>query len=337
MNDGQAQPVMQHADVVVIGAGVAGLTAAMIAAGHGVSTLVVEQLAPGGQVATIETIQNFPGFPEGIAGYELGPLLQQQAEAAGAVVQLDSVSTIAVDGSDYRVICTDEEIATRAVIIAAGSSLRQLGVPGEAEFTGRGVSHCAACDGPLFKGQPVIVVGGGDSAFDEALVLAGHASEVTLIHRGSSPSARACAIAQLAALPHVRIIANAEVVAIEGDKALTGITIRRGAAIEHKPCRAVFAYIGLEPRTGFLQDLIALDAGGHIVTDLMMRASRPGLFAAGDIRAGSVNILASVAGDAATAAISAVRYLRMARENKNTEWEGHDFGVAERSRTASGR
>jgi thioredoxin reductase (NADPH) len=120
MNDGQAQPVMQHADVVVIGAGVAGLTAAVIAAGQGVSTLVIEQLAPGGQVATIETIRNFPGFPDGIAGYELGPLLQQQAEAAGAVVQLDSVSTIAVDGSDYRVICADEEIATRAVIIAAG-------------------------------------------------------------------------------------------------------------------------------------------------------------------------------------------------------------------------
>jgi thioredoxin reductase (NADPH) len=328
---------MQHADVVVIGAGVAGLTAAMIAAGHGVSTLVIEQLAPGGQIATIETIRNFPGFPDGVAGYELGPLLQQQAEAAGAVIQLDTVSAIAAADGGYRLICADQEIAARAVIIAAGSSLRKLGVPGEAEFTGRGVSHCAACDGPLFKGQPVIVVGGGDSAFDEALALAGYASEVTLVHRGPAPSARPCVIAQLAALPHVRIIADAEVVAIEGDKVLTGIAIRRGAAIEHKPCRAVFAYTGLEPRTGFLQDLIALDADGHILTDLMMRASRPGLFAAGDIRAGSVNMLASVAGDAATAAISAVRYLQAAQKTKNAEWEGNDFGVAERSRTASGR
>jgi thioredoxin reductase (NADPH) len=328
---------MQHADVVVIGAGVAGLTAAMIAAGHGVSTLVIEQLAPGGQIATIETIRNFPGFPDGVAGYELGPLLQQQAEAAGAVIQLDTVSAIAAADGGYRLICADQEIAARAVIIAAGSSLRKLGVPGEAEFTGRGVSHCAACDGPLFKGQPVIVVGGGDSAFDEALALAGYASEVTLVHRGPAPSARPCVIAQLAALPHVRIIADAEVVAIEGDKVLTGIAIRRGAAIEHKPCRAVFAYTGLEPRTGFLQDLIALDADGHILTDLMMRASRPGLFAAGDIRAGSVNMLASVAGDAATAAISAVRYLQAAQKTKNAEWEGNDFGVAERGRTASGR
>jgi thioredoxin reductase (NADPH) len=328
---------VQHADVVVIGAGVAGLTAAMIAAGHGVTTLVVEQLAPGGQVATIETIRNFPGFPDGIAGYELGPLLQQQAEAAGAVVQLDSVSAIAFDGGAYRLICAEDEIVARAVIIAAGSSLRKLGIAGETELAGRGVSHCAACDGPLLKGQPVVVVGGGDSAFDEALVLAGHASEVTAVHRGAHPSARASAVAQLAALPHVHILANAELVSIEGDTKVTGVVIRRGAVTEHRPCRAIFAYIGLEPRSSFLQDVVALDAEGHIVTDPMMRTSRPGLFAAGDIRAGSVNLLASVAGDAATAAISAVRYLQLARENNSTDREGGDFGVAERSRTASGR
>jgi thioredoxin reductase (NADPH) len=328
---------MQQADVVVIGAGVAGLTAALIAAGQGASTLVIEQLAPGGQIATIETIRNFPGFPQGVAGYELGPLLQQQAEAAGAVVQLDSVSGIAAEDGNYRVICAGKEIMTRAAIIAAGSTLRRLEVPGEAEFTGRGVSHCASCDGPLFKGLPIVVVGGGDSAFDEALVLAGHASEVTVVHRGSAPSARPFAIAQLAALPNVRILANAEVVAIEGDKAVTGIAIRRGAVVERKACRAVFAYVGFEPRTDFLRGLVALDASGHIVTNLMMRASRPGMFAAGDIRAGSVNLLAAVAGDAATAAISAVRYLRTTSDNKNTNREGNDFGVAERSRIASGR
>lgn len=327
---------MQHADVVVVGAGIAGLTAAMIAAGHGVSTLVIEQLAPGGQVATIEKVRNFPGFPDGIAGYELGPLLQQQAEAAGAVFQLDSVSAVAAGDGAYRVICAENEIAARAVIFAAGSSMRKLGISGEAEFTGRGVSHCASCDGPLFKGQPVTVVGGGDSAFDEALVLAGYASEVTVIHRGSAPSARPAAIALLAALPHIRIVADAEVVAIEGDTRVTGVAIRRGGQTEHRACRAVFAYTGLEPRSSFLQGIVALDAGGHIVTDLMMSASRPGLFAAGDIRAGSVRLLASVAGDAATAAISAVRYLQPARDNK-IDWEGDAFGVAERSRSASVR
>ena len=328
---------MQHADVVVIGAGVAGLTAAMIAAGHGVRTQVVEQLATGGQVATIEKIRNFPGFPDGIAGYELGPLLLQQAEAAGAIVQLDSVASIAAVDGVYRLICAEDEIAARTVIIAAGSSLRKLGIAGEAEFAGRGMSHCAACDGPLFKGLPVVVVGGGDSAFDEALVLAGHASEVTVFHRGSAPSARPSAVAELAAMPNVRIVSGAEVMAIEGDARVTGVAIRRGGKVEYQACSAVFAYIGLEPRTGFLQGLVALDAGGHIVTDSMMRTSRPGLFAAGDIRAGSVNMLASVAGDAATAAISAVRHLQTGHENKNIDWEGSDLGVAERSRSASGR
>jgi thioredoxin reductase (NADPH) len=184
----------------------------------------------------------------------------------------------------------------------------------------------------------VIVIGGGDSAFDEALVLAAHASAVTLIHRGSGPTARPAAVAQLAALPHVRILSRAEAVAIEGDTTgVTGVAVCRGAQVERTPCRAVFAYTGLEPRTGFLRDLVALDADGHIVTDQMMRASRPGLFAAGDIRAGSVRLLASVAGDAATAAISAVRYLQAAREDKDMDWRGNDLGVAERSRSASGR
>jgi thioredoxin reductase (NADPH) len=328
---------MLHSEVVIIGGGVAGLTAAMIAAGQGVSTLVIEQLAPGGQVATIEAIRNFPGFPDGVAGYELGPLLQQQAEAAGALVQLDCVSAVVAGDGGYRVICAGEEIVAQAVIIAAGSSLRKLGIPGEAEFAGRGVSHCAACDGPLFRGQAVAVIGGGDSAFDEALVLAAHASEVTIVHRGPSPSARPAAVAQLAALPHVRIVANAEITAIEGDGQVAGVVIRRGAETERKPCRAVFAYPGLEPRSDFLRSMVAFDAEGRIETDLMMRTSRPGLFAAGDIRAGSVRLLASVAGDAATAAISAVGYLRMARDNDSFDWQGDDFGAGKRSRSASGR
>jgi thioredoxin reductase (NADPH) len=332
---------MREADVVVVGAGVAGLTAAMIAASHGVSTLVLEQLAPGGQVSTIEKIGNFPGFPDGIAGYEIGPLLQQQAEAAGAAVELETVSAIEAGESGYRVICAGGEIAARAVIIAAGSTLRKLGILGESEFAGRGVSHCASCDGPLFKDQPVTVVGGGDSAFDEALVLAGFASEVTLVHRGPAPVARASAVALLSGLPNVRIVADAEIVAIEGDARVSEIAIRRGGEISRQPCRAVFAYVGLEPQTGWLKDFVALDADGHIVTDMMMRTSCPGIFAAGDIRAGSVKMLASVAGDAATAAVGAVQYLRAAREDDskttNRTWEGNSLGVAGRSRSASGR
>jgi thioredoxin reductase (NADPH) len=328
---------MREADVVVVGAGVAGLTAAMIAASHGVSTLVLERLAPGGQVATIEKIGNFPGFPDGIAGYEIGPLLQQQAEAAGAGVELETVSAIEAGEGGYRVICAGGEIAARTLIIAAGSTLRKLDISGESEFTGRGVSHCASCDGPLFRDQPVTVIGGGDSAFDEALVLTGFASDVTLVHRGPAPLARASAVALLSVLHNVRIVADAEIVAIEGDARVSEIAIRSGGEISRQPCRAVFAYVGLEPQTGMLKDFVALDAAGHIVTDMMMRTSRPGIFAAGDIRAGSVKMLAAVAGDAATAAIGAVQYLREACANNNRTWEGSSLGVAGRSRSASGR
>ncbi|PDT74153.1 FAD-dependent oxidoreductase [Bradyrhizobium sp. C9] len=328
---------MQDADVVVIGAGVAGLTAAMIAAERGANTLVIEQSMPGGQVATIERIRNFPGYPDGVAGYELGPLLQQQAEAAGAAVRLDRVSALVPGDGAFRVVCGEDEVVARTVIMAAGSSLRQLGVAGEAEFVGRGVSHCAACDGPLFTGQAVAVVGGGDSAVDEALVLAGHASELTLVHRGRSPSARSPAIAQLAALPHVSIVSDADVVAIEGDRQVRAIVIRRGEQIERTTCGAVFVYPGLEPRSALLRDLVALDSDGHIETDLMMRTSLPGLFAAGDIRSRSVRLLASVAGDAATAAISAIRYLQTDSDKNWDCWQGDDLGVGKRSRSASGR
>ncbi|WJR78223.1 FAD-dependent oxidoreductase [Bradyrhizobium sp. NP1] len=332
---------MQDADVVVIGAGVAGLTAAAIAAKHGLSTLVIEQLAPGGQVATIENVQNFPGFPDGIAGYELGPLLQQQAEAAGALMQLDTVSAIAADGASYRVTCAGETIAARAVIIAAGSSLRKLGVSGESELTGRGVSHCAACDGPLFKGKPVVVAGGGDSAFDEAATLAGFASEILIVHRGPHPRARRPAVEQLAAKPDVTIMAEAEIATIHGATSVTGVDVRTRDGTLHKACSAVFGYVGLQPRTGWLDGFVATDTEGRIVTDAMMQTSRPGVFAAGDIRAGAVCLLAAAAGDAATAATAAAQYLhagpQRSGENKTKRSPGGTaIADGERSRVASG-
>jgi len=326
---------MRQADVVIVGAGVAGLSAAMITAAHGARTLVLEQLVPGGQIAGVEMIGNVPGFSDSVAGYELGPLLQQQAERAGAIVELEGVSAISVEEVGYRIACSRDDILARAVIVAAGSSLRALDVPGERELAGRGISHCAACDGPLFKGQPVVVVGGGDSAFDEAAALASFASEVTVIHRGREPAARAAAVMRLTALDHVTTVADAEVTAIEGDRHVEAVTIRHGNRVERKACRAVFVYAGLEPRSQIVRDLVSLDLEGHIITDLMMRTSRPGVFAAGDVRAGSVKLLAAVAGDAATAAIGAIRYLRTNDENKNMIGQGDDLGAAERVRIGS--
>src|SRR5215813_4931949 len=175
---------MREFDLVVIGAGVAGLTAAMHAARAGLSVAVVERMGVGGQIAAAERIENFPGFPQGVSGAELGPLLHEQAEAAGAEFVLDTVEGLTVD-DDWRVVnAVSEPLKARAVIVAAGSALKSLGVPGEEAFLGRGVSHCASCDGHFFAGQDVCVIGGGDSALDEALVLAEHASGVKLLHRG---------------------------------------------------------------------------------------------------------------------------------------------------------
>jgi thioredoxin reductase (NADPH) len=274
--------------------------------------VVVEQLAPGGQIANAENIGNFPGFPDGIAGYELFPMLQQQAEDAGAAFQLDTVRTIQGDDRGYTVSCESQSISTTSVILAAGSTLKQLGVDGEEVFRGRGVSHCAACDGPLFKGQPTIVVGGGDSAFDEALVLAQFASEVTVVHRGRHSAARDATVRLVEATANIRVLPNAEIAAIIGDEKVTGVQVRSGGRLELKPCRGVFVYVGLVPATGFLQGFVDLDADGRIVTDPMLRTSRPGVFAAGDIRGQCSGLLASIAGDGATAGWAAAGYARAA-------------------------
>jgi thioredoxin reductase (NADPH) len=307
---------MQEADVVIVGAGVAGLIAATTAAGYGLRTLVVEQLAPGGQIANAENIRNFPGFPDGIAGYELFPILQQQAEDAGAAFQLDTVLAIQGDDGGYMVNCESQSISATSVILAAGSTLKQLGVDGEEMLRGRGVSHCAACDGPLFKGQPTIVVGGGDSAFDEALVLAGFASEVTVVHRGRHPAARDATVRLVEATANIKVLPDTEVAAIIGDGKVTGVQLRSGDRFELKSCRGVFVYVGLLPATGFLQGFVDLDADGRIVTDLRLRTSRPGVFAAGDVRAQCSGLLASIAGDGATAGWAAAGYARTADRRK---------------------
>jgi len=302
---------MQDFDLVIVGAGVAGLTAAMVAARHGLSVTVVDQLGVGGQVSTAERIENFPGFPQGVAGHELGPLLHEQAEAAGATFMLDTVAALQV-GTRHLVRCAGEELRAPAVIIAAGSSLRALGIPGEERLTGHGVSHCASCDGPFFKGQEVGVVGGGDAAVDEALVLAEHAERVTIFHRGSALRAQQALIARAGANARIAVALNTVVEEIMGGDAVSAVRLHDAASgtTRTQDLNAVFIYVGLEPNTAFLHGAVALDPAGHIETDILMRCSVGGIFAAGDIRKGSVRQLAAVAGDGATAAIAAWHYLK---------------------------
>jgi thioredoxin reductase (NADPH) len=305
---------MREFDLVIVGAGVAGLTAAMFAGRYGLKPAVVERMGPGGQIINAERIENFPGFPQGVGGHELGPLLHEQAEAAGAEFLLDTVEAMEPSeaGVEHHVVrAAGESLRTRAIIVAAGSALRSLGIPGEEKFLGRGVSHCASCDGAFFAGQHVCVIGGGDSALDEALVLAGHASRVTVLHRGERLDAQRALRDRVAANRKIEIALQTMVDEIVGEQAVSGVRLRdvRTGTSRLAPVKGVFVYVGLEPNTAFLRGALALDAAGHIETDIMMRTSLAGVFAAGDIRAGSVAQLAAAAGDGATAAISAFRYL----------------------------
>jgi thioredoxin reductase (NADPH) len=302
---------MQDFDLVVVGAGIAGLTAAAFAARHGLKVAVIERMGAGGQIVNAESIENLPGFPHGIAGHELGPLLHEQAETAGAEVRLDSVEAIELDGALRIVRGAAETLRARAVIIAAGSAQRPLGVPGEAQLSGKGVSHCASCDGPLLAGREVCVVGGGDSALDEALVLARHAARVTLFHRGARLRAQQALQDKAAATRRIEIVLQTSVEEILGQDTVSGVRLRAAAtgASRIESVKGVFIQVGLAPNTAFLRGLLALDPSGHITADIMMRTSVEGIFAAGDIRKDSVAQLAAAAGDGATAAIAAVRYL----------------------------
>ena len=302
---------MRDFDVIVVGAGTAGTTAAMFAARLGLRVAVVEQRGPGGQILTASNVENFPGFLQGIAGHELGSLLHEQAEAAGAEILLDTVEAMAIDG-DLRILtCASETLQARAIVIAAGSAFRPLGVPGEEKFSGKGVSHCASCDGPFFKDRHVCVIGGGDSALDEALVLTEYAAGVTVFHRGDRVAAAQTLVDRANASGKIEIVCSTVVEEIVGEEMVAAVVLKdltSGATRAH-PIAGVFIFVGLEPNTAFLNGVLALDSSGHIEADIMMQTSIDGVFAAGDIRKHSVAQCAAAAGDGATAAIAAHRYL----------------------------
>ena len=301
----------QNYDVIVIGGGMAGLTAGMYAARHGLNTAIVEQMMAGAQIINLERIENYPGFPQGIAGYELGPATQEQAMNAGVEMLMDTAVGVSADG-DYLVVAGDGGDAYRgkAVIMAAGSSLRTLGIPGEEEFFGRGVSHCATCDGPLYMGQTVAVVGGGDSAADEALTLTEYTERVILFHRGDALDAQQVLQDRIAAEPKIEVRYNAEVVEVLGEDTVSGVRVRSADGENVEPVGGLFVYVGLEPNSASVADLVPLDNAGHIPVGLAMDTPQAGLFAAGDIRQQSAAQLVASAGDGATAAIAAFRYIR---------------------------
>ena len=278
----------QNFDVIIIGGGMAGLTAGIYSARHGLSTAIVEQMMAGAQIINLERIENFPGFPQGIAGYELGPATQEQAMNAGVEVLMDTVESVSAEGDFLRVAGEGGgSYLGKAVIMAAGSTLRTLGIPGEEEFLGR-----------------------GDSAADEALTLTEYTDRVILFHRGDDLDAQQVLRDRITAEPKIEVRFNSEVVEVVGEDTVTGVRVRGADGENVEPVSGLFVYVGLEPNSSPVSELVPLDNAGHIPVGLSMDTPQPGLFAAGDIRQQSAAQLVASAGDGATAAIAAHRYIR---------------------------
>lgn len=297
-------------DVIIAGGGIAGLTAGLTAARLGRTTLVLTGDVLGGNLLSIDSIEGYPGYPDGVAGYQLCPALHEQAAAAGAEFAITEITGLAADGDGWRVRTAAGAYEARAVILATGTRLREIEVPGATRLWGRGVSHCASCDAPLLRGQPVAVIGGGDSALQEALTLAASTSRVTIVVRGAALKAAAAFRARAAAHPGIDIRFNTAVEEILGDEVVSAVRIVDGASggAEDLAVAGVFVYIGMEPNTAFLA-APALDATGRVLVDAAMRTARPGLLAAGTVRGGAAGRAAASAGDGVTAAIAADAYL----------------------------
>ncbi len=303
---------MADYDVIVVGSGLAGVTAGFFAARCGLSTLVLEADIPGGHLINIEKIEDYPGFPDGVAGYEICPAAQRQAVNHGAEFRRGEVQSIEAQDRFWSVVTAEERRRAKVVIVATGSSLKALGVPGEKKLMGRGVSHCASCDGPLYKDQVVGVVGGGDSALQEALTLANFAAQVNLFHHGQHFSAQQSY--QQRVLRHRKITARCQVAVEEilGDDGVTGARVHdlESGEITQVDLTGIFIYVGLQPNTAFLKNLLPLSENGHVPTDVWMKTLLPGLYAVGDIRQDSAAQAITSAGDGATAAIAAHRYIK---------------------------
>jgi thioredoxin reductase (NADPH) len=298
-------------EIVVVGGGIAGLTAGLTAARLGRSTLVLTGDVLGGHLLNIERIDGYPGFADGVPGYDLCPIAQEQAAAAGAEFAMTAVTALERDNDRWRVATKTDHYAASSVILATGTELRKLNVPGESLLRGKGVSQCASCDAPLLRDRAAVVAGGGDSALQEALTLAEHCSSVTIVHHGAELTAQAAYAAMAAA--HAKIVRqpNSEISAIIGEDAVEKARINNTETGETSDveCAAVFGFIGLTTNTAYLDDTSVLDSAGAIATDSEMRTCMPGLLAAGTVRSASTGRAAAAAGDGATAALAADRYL----------------------------
>ena len=298
-------------DVVIIGGGPAGLTAGIYTARARLKSLLLEKGATGGWIINAGVVENYPGFPDGINGLELADAMQQQALKFGLETLTAEVTGLDLK-SEQKVLKTSEgDIIAGAVIIAGGSDRIKLGVPGEEEFTGRGVAYCAVCDGYFYRDIPVAVVGGGNAAMNEALELTKFASKVTVIHRRDELRATKILQERAFAEPKIEFLWNTVVEAIEGEDAVKNLRLKNVKTGEKSTLdiSGIFVATGFRPNTGYLKNIVGLAENGTIITNEKMETNVPGILAAGDIRANSIRQVAAAVGDGAVAAIYAERHI----------------------------
>jgi thioredoxin reductase (NADPH) len=305
------QEGMNRYDVIIIGGGPAGLTAGLYTSRARLKTLLIESGVFGGQMTTTDLVENYPGFPDGISGSELGRLMEEQAKRFGLESLQDEVVEVRLEGETKKVLTQEGVYLSRALIICTGTEYRKLGVPGEEEYRGRGVSYCATCDGPFFQDGKVIVVGGGDSALTEALFLTKFVRELYIVHRREALRATKIYQERAEANPKIKFIWNSVVQAIKGDSIVRLVTVKNVKTGETREIEAdgVFLFIGLVPRTQFLKGLVSLDENGYILTNENCETSVRGIFAAGDCRKKLLRQISTSVGDGATAAFAAEKYL----------------------------
>jgi len=302
---------MDKPDVLILGAGPAGLSAAIYTARSGLATVIYEKGFPGGLANTTDVIANYPGFPENISGMELGERMRKQAEQFGAVIVTSEVKRLWREGDQIHAQVGEETVTARAAIVASGSVPKKLGVLGEGELMGRGVSYCATCDGPLYGGKATAVIGGGDSALQEALFLSRFASKVTVIHRRDE--LRGAAVLEAAVRKHLKIelALDKKVKAIEGTDVVTGVTVedKKTGSQETIPADGVFIYVGYNPSVEMLGPEFERTETGFLIAGAGLSTSVPGVFVAGDVRDKTLKQVVTAAGDGAVAAISVYEYL----------------------------
>jgi thioredoxin reductase (NADPH) len=302
-------------DLIIIGAGPAGLTAGLYSGRYRMDAVILEKLTPGGQIMLSADIHNFPGFPGGIATPELIGRMKKQVDDVGVKIEEAEVTGIesVVDGGRtvFTVRCADKALAAKTVIIATGATWKHLGIPGEEKLTGRGVSYCGTCDGPLFRNKDIVVVGGGDHALEDALYLTSYASSIQLVHRRREFRAAKILEEKVRANPKITLVLDSVVEEITGAAKVESVRIKNlttGAA-SVKPCQGVFIFVGIGPSAGFARDIVKTDPAGFILTDDAMQTSVPGLYAAGDSRHKSLYQVINGCGDGAVAAHAAHSYL----------------------------